>query len=45
MITQEGKNSIIIPNGAKGGFVINKDSSEVTKDYFKRFIHLYKCKS
>ncbi len=41
MITQEGKNSIIIPNGAKGGFVINKDSSEVTKDYFKEIYSLY----
>ncbi|MFT5660921.1 MAG: glutamate dehydrogenase [Sulfurimonas sp.] len=35
MITQEGKNSIIIPDGAKGGFVIHKDKSEITKDIFK----------
>ena len=35
MITQEGKNSIIIPNGAKGGFVIHKDISEITKDVFE----------
>ena len=35
MITQEGKNSIIIPDGSKGGFVINKDATSVTKDYFK----------
>ncbi|MEA1916167.1 MAG: NAD-glutamate dehydrogenase [Campylobacterota bacterium] len=35
MITQEGKNSIIIPDGAKGGFVIKKDSHDVTPDYFK----------
>ena len=41
MITQEGKNSIIIPSGAKGGFVINKDSSEVTKEYFKEIYTLY----
>jgi len=34
MITQEGKNSIIIPDGSKGGFVINKDNSEVTKEFF-----------
>ena len=34
MITQEGKNSIIIPDGSKGGFVINKESSEVTKELF-----------
>jgi glutamate dehydrogenase len=35
MITQEGKNSIIIPDGAKGGFVINKDASEITPEVFK----------
>lgn len=34
MITQEGKNSIIIPDGSKGGFVINKENSEVTKELF-----------
>lgn len=43
MITQEGKNSIIIPSGAKGGFVINKPSNEVTKEFFEEvysgFIH------
>jgi len=44
MITQEGKNSIIIPDGSKGGFVINKDVfSEFSKDCFKeiysKFIH------
>ena len=27
MITQEGKNSIIVPDGAKGGFVIRKEFS------------------
>jgi len=35
MITQEGKNSIIIPDGAKGGFVINKEASSITKEVFK----------
>ena len=35
MITQEGKNSIIIPDGAKGGFVIHKDAASITKDIFK----------
>lgn len=35
MITQEGKNSIIIPDGAKGGFVIKKEASAITKDVFK----------
>lgn len=43
MITQEGKNSIIIPDGAKGGFVIHKKKSEITKEFFteiyKKFIH------
>jgi len=43
MITQEGKNSIIIPNGAKGGFVIRKEASEITKEVFTNiystFIH------
>ncbi|MEA2099465.1 MAG: NAD-glutamate dehydrogenase [Campylobacterota bacterium] len=35
MITQEGKNSIIIPDGAKGGFIIHKDKSEISKEYFE----------
>jgi len=35
MITQEGKNSIIIPDGAKGGFVIHKNKQDITKDYFE----------
>jgi len=35
MITQEGKNSIIIPDGAKGGFIIHKDKSEITKKVFE----------
>ena len=43
MITQEGKNSIIIPDGAKGGFVIHKPAYEISKEYFtsiyKLFIH------
>ena len=41
MITQEGKNSIIIPDGAKGGFVINKDSSEITKEFFTQIYSLF----
>lgn len=41
MITQEGKNSIIIPDGSKGGFVINKDTTEVTKEYFEHIYSLY----
>lgn len=35
MITQEGKNSIIVPDGAKGGFVIHKEKSEISKEYFQ----------
>lgn len=35
MITQEGKNSIIVPDGAKGGFIIRKEKSEITKEYFQ----------
>ena len=35
MITQEGKNSIIVPDGAKGGFVIHKEKSQITKAYFE----------
>lgn len=35
MITQEGKNSIIIPDGAKGGFVIKREKTKITKDYFE----------
>ncbi len=41
MITQEGKNSIIIPDGSKGGFVINKDNSQITKEYFKEIYSMY----
>ncbi|WP_419764459.1 MAG: NAD-glutamate dehydrogenase domain-containing protein [Arcobacter sp.] len=41
MITQEGKNSIIIPDGAKGGFVINKETIDVTKEYFKEIYTLF----
>ncbi|UTJ07536.1 NAD-glutamate dehydrogenase domain-containing protein [Arcobacter roscoffensis] len=44
MITQEGKNSIIIPDGSKGGFVINKDifsefSKESFTEIYSEFIH------
>jgi len=41
MITQEGKNSIIIPDGSKGGFVINKISATITKEYFKEIYSMY----
>ena len=35
MITQEGKNSIIVPDGAKGGFIIHREKSEINKEYFE----------
>ena len=41
MITQEGKNSIIIPDGSKGGFVINKNQADITKEYFKEIYSLF----
>ena len=41
MITQEGKNAIIIPDGAKGGFVIHKEQSEITKEFFKEIYSLF----
>ncbi len=34
MITQEGKNAIIIPDGAKGGFVIDRPREAITKEVF-----------
>jgi glutamate dehydrogenase len=36
MIAQEGKNAVIIPQGAKGGFVIYKDKSHLSKEEFKK---------
>jgi glutamate dehydrogenase len=41
MIAQEGKNSVIIPDGAKGGFVINRTSSKITKTYFNKLYSLF----
>lgn len=35
MITQEGKNSVIVPDGAKGGFIIRRKKTEITKEYFE----------
>jgi len=37
MITQEGKNSIIVPDGAKGAFVIRKEKEDITQEVFKGF--------
>lgn len=43
MITQEGKNSIIVPDGAKGGFIIKEPREKLTKElfisYYKLFVH------
>jgi glutamate dehydrogenase len=39
MTTQESKNSIIVPHGAKGGFVINK--KDITKDEFKKYYSIF----
>ncbi|MBN2895968.1 MAG: NAD-glutamate dehydrogenase [Campylobacterales bacterium] len=43
MITQQGKNAIIVPDGAKGGFVIRKPREAIDKAEFERvyraFIH------
>ncbi len=41
MITQQGKNSIIIPDGAKGGFVIHKERTAITPEYFKYIYSLF----
>jgi glutamate dehydrogenase len=43
MITQDGKNSIIVPAGAKGGFYIDYERDAITKemfnDFYSKFIH------
>lgn len=39
MITQEGKNAIIVPEGAKGGFVILE--KKVSKERFKEIYRLF----
>ncbi|WP_353661700.1 NAD-glutamate dehydrogenase domain-containing protein [Hydrogenimonas sp. SS33] len=41
MLTQEGKNAIIVPSGAKGGFVIRLAREEIDKERFKHFYELY----
>ncbi len=41
MITQQGKNAIIIPDGAKGGFVIHKERREITQEYFTKIYSLF----
>ncbi len=41
MLTQEGKNAIIIPRGAKGGFVIREPKEKLTKERFAQFYETY----
>ncbi len=41
MITQEGKNAIIIPDGAKGGFVIDRPRETISKEYFASIYTLF----
>ncbi|NPA28931.1 MAG: NAD-glutamate dehydrogenase [Epsilonproteobacteria bacterium] len=41
MLTQEGKNAVIIPSGAKGGFVIKRPREEIDKARFKEYYALY----
>jgi glutamate dehydrogenase len=41
MLTQEGKNAIIVPSGAKGGFIIRMPREEITKEAFREFYELY----
>ena len=40
MATQEAKNAIIIPSGAKGGFIINSEK-EIDKESFKEYYSRY----
>jgi glutamate dehydrogenase len=37
MTTQEGKNAIIVPDGAKGGFIIKKEREAMTPESFEGF--------
>lgn len=41
MSTQEAKNAIIVPAGAKGGFVIYKDKKELSYEEFKECYSLF----
>lgn len=41
MLTQEGKNAVIIPSGAKGGFIIRLPKEEITHETFAHFYELY----
>ena len=41
MLTQEGKNAVIVPSGAKGGFIIRAPKEEIDRDRFKAFYESY----
>ena len=41
MITQDGKNAIIVPNGAKGGFIIKEDPANLSKERFEAYYTLF----
>ncbi|WP_200762803.1 NAD-glutamate dehydrogenase domain-containing protein [Nitrosophilus alvini] len=41
MSTQEAKNAIIVPSGAKGGFVIFKENASLTKKEFKNIYSMF----
>jgi len=41
MLTQEGKNAVIIPAGAKGGFVIKRPREEIDRARFKAYYAMY----
>ena len=41
MITQEGKNSIIVPDGAKGGFIIKEAREKLSKALFTQYYTLF----
>ncbi len=42
MITQDGKNSIIVPNGAKGAFIIKEENvKQLSKEQFTAYYSLF----
>ncbi len=41
MTTQEAKNAVIVPKGAKGGFIITKEIDKISKDEFDSYYTRY----
>ncbi len=41
MTTQEAKNAVIVPKGAKGGFIITKKIDKISKDEFDNYYTRY----